>query len=148
METLEEGNIGEYDISQGCAGGTSDTVDPVPEETPGGVNASFVELRLAVQQPGSPGGEGHVQWEAGTVQDQGASLFKTEVSYKSGIERLLEQLQGPLAIVHTVHPREVEENFEKWKGVIVKEIGAIEHATVPLPEGSEVRERWLSQDKC
>ena len=75
-------------------------------------------------------------------------MFKTEVSYTYGIEKLLEQLQGPLAIVHTVHPREVGENFEKWKNVIVKEIGAIEHATVPLPEGSELRQQWLNQDKC
>ena len=75
-------------------------------------------------------------------------MFKTEVRYTYGIEKLLEQLQGPLAIVHTVHPRKVEENFEKWRGVIVKEIGAIEHATVLFSEGSEVPERWLRQDKC
>ena len=125
-----------------------DVVEPIPEESHHGVNASFVELRLAVQQPGNPGVNGHVQWEAGTVQNQGASMFKAEVGYTRGIEALLEALQSPLAIVHTVHPFEVEENFGKWKAVILEEISAIEHATVPLPEGSSVRKEWLDNDKC
>ena len=91
VEMLEEGEIGEYDNGEQSggeepAGGTMDAVHPVLEENPCSVNASFVELRFAVQQPGSPGVEGHVQWEAGTVQDQGASLFKTEASYTYGIE--------------------------------------------------------------
>ena len=64
-------------------------------------------------------------------------MFKTEVSYTRGIEKLVDELQGPLAIVHTVHPSEVEENFIKWKAVILKEIAAIEHAMVQLPVAGE-----------
>ena len=122
-------------------------VEPFLDETDDVVNLKFGELWLALEEGEPLRGCGRVQLVS-TALDFDAGMFKTEVSYTYGVENLLEQLQGPLAIVHTVHPREVEENFEKWRGVIVKEIGAIEHATVPLPEGSEVRERWLKQDKC
>ena len=60
-----------------------DVVEPILEESHHGVNASFVDLRLAVQQPGNPGVNGHVQWEAGTVQSQGASMFKVGVTKAS-----------------------------------------------------------------
>ena len=30
----------------------------------------------------------------------------------------------------------------------MKEIAAIEHATVPLPEGSSVRAQWLQDERC
>ena len=36
----------------------------------------------------------------------------------------------------------------KWKAVILKEISAIEHATVPLPEGSSIRAQWLENERC
>ena len=122
-------------------------VEPFLDEADDVVNLKFGELWLALEEGEPLRGRGRVQLVS-TALDFDAGMFKTEVSYTYGVENLLEQLQGPLAIVHTVHPREVEENFEKWREVIVKEIGAIEHATVPLPEGSEVRERWLKQDKC
>ena len=89
-------------------------VEPFSEEADGAVNLKFGELWMALEEGKLLGGGGRVQL-ASTALDSNVGMFKTEVSYTYGIENLLEQLQGPLAIVHTVHPREVEENFEKWK---------------------------------
>ena len=55
-------------------------------------------------------------------------LRKSEPVYTPDIELLLDALQEPLNVVHTVDPREAERNYEKWMPAIHKEVGVIEKA--------------------
>ena len=55
-------------------------------------------------------------------------LYKTEVSFTENIEQLLEALDGPLSIVHTVSPKDAADHFEKWVPSLEKEIASLAHA--------------------
>ena len=55
-------------------------------------------------------------------------VAKTEVSYTKGVEGLLESLQGPLDIVHTVDPTEAARSFEKWTPSVLKELKSFDPA--------------------
>ncbi|CAE7306950.1 unnamed protein product, partial [Symbiodinium microadriaticum] len=55
-------------------------------------------------------------------------IYKTEVSYTENIEQLLEALDGPLSIVHTVSPKDAADHFEKWVPSLEKEIASLAHA--------------------
>ena len=55
-------------------------------------------------------------------------VAKAEVSYTKGIEGLLDGLQGPLDIVHTVDPTEAARSFEKWTPSVLKELKSFEPA--------------------
>ena len=50
-------------------------------------------------------------------------LRKSEPVYTPDIELLLDALQEPLNVVHTVDPRDAERNYEKWMPAIHKESG-------------------------
>ena len=83
--------------------------------------------------------------EMSLLDVQQAKVMKTEVSYTRGIEELLEALQDPIAVVHTVHPSEAAEHLHRWVPAITKELGAIQHAVVRLKKGDPLREEWLSR---
>ena len=68
-------------------------------------------------------------------------LRKSEPVYTPDIELLLDALQEPLNVVHTVDPRDAERNYEKWMPAIHKEVGAIEKAVQRL--APDVRPAWL-----
>ena len=57
-----------------------------------------------------------------TERGDGISLQKAEVGYTENIEDVLESLEGPLSIVHTVSPVEATRCFEKWVPSLEKEI--------------------------
>ncbi|OLQ02545.1 Transposon Ty2-OR2 Gag-Pol polyprotein [Symbiodinium microadriaticum] len=63
-----------------------------------------------------------------TERGDGISLQKAEVGYTENIEDVLESLEGPLSIVHTVSPVEATRCFEKWVPSLEKEIKSLEHA--------------------
>ena len=72
-------------------------------------------------------------------------LRKAEVSYTANIEKVIEQLSGPLDVTHTVRPEEVMANLEAWRPAIMKELQGIECAIVKLRPGSEERQQWFSR---
>ena len=72
-------------------------------------------------------------------------LNKTEVSYTANIEKVIEQLSGPLDVTHTVRTEEVMANLEAWRPAIMKELQGIECAIVKLRPGSEERQQWFSK---
>ena len=59
-------------------------------------------------------------------------LRKSEPVYTPDIELLLDALQEPLSVVHTVDPRDAERNYVKWMPAIHKEVGVIEKAVQRL----------------
>ena len=59
------------------------------------------------------------------------------------IESLLDSLQEPLSVVHTVDPRDAEQNCTKWMPPIHKEIGVIERAVQRLPPDEVRSGGWL-----
>ena len=111
------------------------TVELDEDERCTGFNSVFCDVLFVV----SPDGQAEMQDGTKAVvrscmlDSGGVSVKKTEVTFTKNVEGLLEELQAPLAIVHTVHPAEVEQYFERWRNVIIKEINAIAHATVVLP---------------
>ena len=46
--------------------------------------------------------------------------------YTRDIENVLNSLEGELRVVHTVHPREMEDNIEKWVPAIEDEVNSLE----------------------
>ncbi|CAE7810029.1 GIP [Symbiodinium sp. CCMP2592] len=69
---------------------------------------------------------------------EACALCKSEPVYTTNVELLLDGLQEPLQVVHTVDPRDAEQCIEKWMPSIHKEIGVIEKAVRRLPP-AEVR---------
>ncbi|CAE7396943.1 TY2B-B, partial [Symbiodinium sp. CCMP2592] len=55
-------------------------------------------------------------------------IAKAEVGFTENVELLLESLESPLSIVHTVDPREVARFFERWIPSMGKEVQTLEHA--------------------
>ena len=70
-------------------------------------------------------------------------LQKAEPVYTPNIESLLDSLQEPLSVVHTVDPRDAEQNCTKWMPPIHKEIGVIERAVQRLPPDEVCSGGWL-----
>ena len=70
-------------------------------------------------------------------------LQKAEPVYTPNIESLLDSLQEPLSVVHTVDPRDAEQNCTKWMPPIHKEIGVIERAVQRLPPDEVRSGGWL-----
>ncbi|CAE7255754.1 GIP [Symbiodinium sp. CCMP2592] len=64
---------------------------------------------------------------------EACALCKSEPVYTTNVELLLDGLQEPLQVVHTVDPRDAEQCIEKWMPSIHKEIGVIEKAVRRLP---------------
>eukprot|EP00439_Symbiodinium_sp_Y106_P017800 s6038_g2.t1 len=56
-------------------------------------------------------------------------IGKTEVTFTKGIEALLEELNGPLTVVHNVDPREAAAVFEKWLPPVKKELVSFDSAS-------------------
>ena len=56
------------------------------------------------------------------------NMRKVEVTYTRDIENLLTSLSSPLAIVHTVEPREAQDNFNSWLPAVKKEMSSFDHA--------------------
>ncbi|CAE7303462.1 unnamed protein product, partial [Symbiodinium sp. KB8] len=56
--------------------------------------------------------------------DRGEDVWmqKAEVGYTENVEGILEALDGPLSIVHTVSPKEVTQCFKEWVPSLEKEI--------------------------
>ena len=65
--------------------------------------------------------------------------------YTPDIELLLDALQEPLNVVHTVDPREAERNYEKWMPAIRKEVGVIEKAVQRLAPEKVKEGGWLKR---
>ncbi|CAE7333336.1 RE1, partial [Symbiodinium sp. KB8] len=55
------------------------------------------------------------------------NMNKVEVTYTHNIESLLSSLSSPLAIVHTVEPKEAQDNFGKWLPAVKKELSSFDH---------------------
>ena len=72
-------------------------------------------------------------------------LRKSEPVYTPDIELLLDALQEPLSVVHTVDPREAERNYEKWMPAIHKEVGVIEKAVQRLAPEKVKEGGWLKR---
>ena len=70
-------------------------------------------------------------------------LQKAEPVYTPNIESLLDSLQEPLSVVHTVDPRDAEQNCTKWMPPIHKKIGVIERAVQRLPPDEVRSGGWL-----
>ena len=71
------------------------------------------------------------------------ALYKSEPVYTPNVELLLDGLQEPLQVVHTVDPRDAEQCIEKWMPAIHKEIGVIEKAVRRLPPAEVRSGGWL-----
>ncbi|CAE7201042.1 RE1 [Symbiodinium microadriaticum] len=56
------------------------------------------------------------------------NMCKVEVTYTHNIENLLSSLSSPLAIVHTVEPKEVQDNFNSWLPAVKKKMSSFDHA--------------------
>ncbi|CAE7260415.1 unnamed protein product [Symbiodinium microadriaticum] len=56
------------------------------------------------------------------------TIAKTEVTYTKNIEALLESLDGPLTVVHTVDPSEASECFHKCEAAALKELKSFDAA--------------------
>ena len=56
------------------------------------------------------------------------NMCKVEVTYTHNIGNLLSSLSSPLAIVHTVEPKEVQDNFNSWLPAVKKEMSSFDHA--------------------
>ena len=72
-------------------------------------------------------------------------LRKAEVGYTVNIEKVIEELTGPLDVTHAVRPEEVTANLEAWRPAIMKELQSIECAIVKLQPGSDERRAWFSK---
>ena len=72
-------------------------------------------------------------------------LHKSEPVYTPDIELLLDALQEPLNVVHTVDPREAERNYEKWMPAIHKEVSVIEKAVQRLAPEKVKEGGWLKR---
>ena len=59
---------------------------------------------------------------------EAVNMCKVEVTYTHNIENLLSSLSSPLAIVHTVEPREAQDNFHSWLPAVKKEMSSFDHA--------------------
>ena len=142
FEGTEHGNVGEHSRTVNI------TVELDEDERFTRFSSAFCDVLFVV----SPDGQAEMEEDMKVMvrscmlDGGGASMKKNEVTFTRNVEGLLEELQAPLAIVHTVHPGEVEQYFERWRKVIIKEIDAIAHATVILPEGSELRQEWLAKE--
>ncbi|CAE7200035.1 GIP, partial [Symbiodinium sp. CCMP2456] len=55
-------------------------------------------------------------------------LRNAEVGFTENVEELLNGLDSPLSIVHTVNPKEVVQYFGEWIPSLNKEIASLEHA--------------------
>ena len=64
----------------------------------------------------------------GRPGDDLPQLRKSKPVYTPDIELLLDALQEPLSVVHTVDPRDAERNYVRWTPAIQKEVGVIEKA--------------------
>ena len=73
------------------------------------------------------------------------ALYKSEPVYTPNVELLLDGLQEPLQVVHTVDPRDAEQCIEKWMPAIHKEIGVIEKAVRRLPPAEVRSGGWLKR---
>ncbi|CAE7218690.1 unnamed protein product [Symbiodinium sp. CCMP2456] len=80
------------------------------------------EMFLVLQ----PGATGTVLLDADVLAEPW--LRKAEVVYSDNVEQLLESLEAPLNIVHTVNPREVSGCVDRWVPALRKEIASLEHA--------------------
>ncbi|CAE7948545.1 RE2 [Symbiodinium sp. KB8] len=56
------------------------------------------------------------------------TVAKTEVTFTKNIEELLDSLEGPLTIVHTVDPAEASQCFSRWEQAAKKEIKSFDAA--------------------
>ena len=74
---------------------------------------------------------------------EACALCKSEPVYTPNVELLLDGLQEPLQVVHTVDPRDAENCIEKWVPSIHKEIGVIEKAVLRLPPAEVRSGGWL-----
>ncbi|CAE7360637.1 GIP [Symbiodinium sp. CCMP2592] len=74
---------------------------------------------------------------------EACALCKSEPVYTTNVELLLDGLQEPLQVVHTVDPRDAEQCIEKWMPSIHKEIGVIEKAVQRLPPAEVRSGGWL-----
>ncbi|CAE7750154.1 unnamed protein product [Symbiodinium sp. CCMP2592] len=66
--------------------------------------------------------------QVATESQFGVCISKAEVGYTENVEALLESLDSPLNIVHTVNPKEVAQHFESWLQSLKKEVSSLEHA--------------------
>ncbi|CAE6931538.1 GIP [Symbiodinium sp. CCMP2592] len=76
---------------------------------------------------------------------EACALCKSEPVYTTNVELLLDGLQEPLQVVHTVDPRDAEQCIEKWMPSIHKEIGVIEKAVRRLPPAEVRSGGWLKR---
>ncbi|CAE6959076.1 GIP [Symbiodinium sp. CCMP2592] len=76
---------------------------------------------------------------------EACALCKSEPVYTTNVELLLDRLQEPLQVVHTVDPRDAEQCIEKWMPSIHKEIGVIEKAVRRLPPAEVRSGGWLKR---
>ncbi|CAE7740893.1 GIP [Symbiodinium sp. CCMP2592] len=74
---------------------------------------------------------------------EACALRKSEPVYTTNVELLLDGLQEPLQVVHTVDPRHAEQCIEKWMPSIHEEIGVIEKAVRRLPPAEVRSGGWL-----
>ena len=73
---------------------------------------------------------------------EACALYKSEPVYTPNVELLLDGLQEPLQVVHTV---DAEQCIEKWMPSIHKEIGVIEKAVRRLPPADVRSGGWLKR---
>ena len=75
-------------------------------------------------------------------------MQKAEVGFTRNIEAVLQNLTGPLDVVHNVSPQEVMPHLEAWKPAIMKEVQGISVAIEKLIPGTESRRRWLNNPRA
>ncbi|CAE7238296.1 unnamed protein product [Symbiodinium sp. CCMP2592] len=66
--------------------------------------------------------------QVATETQYDAQISKAEVGYTENVEVLLESLDSPLSIVHTVSPSEVAQHFDRWTSSLQKEVSSLAHA--------------------
>ncbi|CAE7780733.1 unnamed protein product, partial [Symbiodinium sp. CCMP2456] len=72
-------------------------------------------------------------------------MFKLEVGYTKGIEKILDGLTAPLEVTYNVDPREVAANLPAWTAAIEKEVNGVAVAIRRLLPGTAERAEWLQR---
>ena len=122
--------------------GVADCNFPTTSQAKDSADGETFQLQGGLGEGGTVCSEQWLDWEMRLLLEEGqqatAELVpddigriwhrKAEVGFTENIEQLLESLQTPLSIVHTVNPREAAQCFDRWRPSLEKEVRSLEHA--------------------
>ncbi|CAE7239682.1 unnamed protein product [Symbiodinium sp. CCMP2456] len=113
-----------YPRDPGRSKAASTTSSTASESNPGIPSEDWLSWELYLSLDGVDSGAALV----GTDSWDEVVLRKAEVGFTENVEDILNALNSPLNIVHTVNPKEVVQYFDEWIPSLNKEIASLEHA--------------------